>query len=129
MAMSDAERQILSRPGSWVVGLMATNSQLTPLLVKHVQDTGDIVGSELLADFYWWYVDAANLGVDLGQVNAYLEAVARRADPEVLQLFDFSFLGALRAAHHIPEQRERAHVALEALPPTLRKLAQREHGL
>jgi len=128
---SSAELAILSRKGSWVVGLAATSRALTDLLVSHILAEGELHGWELLNDFSRWYMEAAEMGVDLSFVTAHLEDTVSRNinEPDVMSVIDSSFLSPIRLALEDPAQRQSARAAVAALGPKMQARAREMHAI
>jgi hypothetical protein len=126
-----AELDVLARKGSWVVGLAATNSALTDLLVSHVVAEGELHAWELLEDFADWYMNAALLSVNLTFVNAYLEDVVERNvdEADVMSVIDQSFLVPIRLALDDSARREAGRAAVAALGPLMQERARETQGI
>lgn len=117
--MNDVEKDLLATPGHWVLGLVATNRSLTPILVEHVQATNDVIDTELMDEIFWWYAEYAHLGVDLTPVNSYLEEGLMSDRASVREAITV-FLERVRSAERVSGDEDRTTSMLKALPSVIR---------
>jgi hypothetical protein len=120
---TDLERALLTGPGLWTLGLVATCRGLTGILIDHVMEAHGIEEVSLMDDIYEWYLNAVEIGVDVTAADAYMEQAATGSDQYTRRFIAEFFIGPLERGLQIPARQATAQLILARLPQSVLDLS------